>query len=79
MMHISKGSPTREILPRLRLGDIVTHCFQGHGGGIFAPDSGRLLNEVSYARRQGVIFDAAVNRTLNPLPKAACPDECILS
>jgi dihydroorotase len=57
MLHISKGSPTREILPRLRPGDIVTHCFQGRGDGIFAPDSGRLLNEVSPAREQGVIFD----------------------
>ncbi len=57
MLHISKGSPTREILPRLRPGDIVTHCFQGRGDGIFDPESGRLLAEVQAAREQGVIFD----------------------
>jgi dihydroorotase len=57
MLHISKGSPTREILPRLRPGDIVTHCFQGRGDGIFDPESGRLLEEVRSAREQGVIFD----------------------
>jgi dihydroorotase len=57
MLHISKGSPTREILPRLRPGDIVTHCFQGRGDGIFDPDSGRLLEEVKWAREEGVIFD----------------------
>jgi dihydroorotase len=57
MLHISKGSPTRQILPRLRPGDIVTHCFQGRGDGIFDPESGRLLDEVRSAREQGVIFD----------------------
>ena len=53
MLHISKGSPTREILPRLRPGDIVTHCFQGRGDGVFSNGSGLLLDEVTPARRRG--------------------------
>ena len=57
MLHISKGSPTLEILPKLRPGDIVTHCFQGRGDGVFSNGSGRLLDEVLAARRSGVIFD----------------------
>jgi dihydroorotase len=57
MLHISAGSPTREILPALRPGDIITHCFEGRGDGIFDCESGLLLNEVVEARRRGIIFD----------------------
>jgi dihydroorotase len=57
MLHISQGSPTREILPGLRPGDIVTHCFEGRGDGIFDNQSGHLLSEVLEARKRGVVFD----------------------
>lgn len=54
MVHITKGADTRHILRRLRTGDIVTHCFQGRGDGIF---DGGLLPEVVDARERGVAFD----------------------
>jgi len=48
MVHIGKEARTREILSRLRRGDIVTHCFQGRGDGILnEPDvpSARVLGK----------------------------------
>lgn len=55
MVHISKGADTTGILRRLRPGDIVTHCFQGRGDGLF--DCGVLRPEALEARKCGVIFD----------------------
>jgi dihydroorotase len=57
MVHITKGADTRQILARLRPGDIVTHCFQGRGDGILSSDHHRLLPEVVDARKRGVQFD----------------------
>ncbi len=56
MVHISRMAPTREILRRLRPGDIVTHCFEGRGDGLFH-ENRELLPEATDARRQGVVFD----------------------
>jgi dihydroorotase len=57
MVHISRGADTPEILRRLRPGDILTHCYQGRGDGIFAAAEGSLLKEAVEARRRGVLFD----------------------
>ncbi len=57
MVHISQGAHTREILRRLRPGDIITHCFQGRGDGITDPHAAALLSEVKAARGTGVLFD----------------------
>jgi dihydroorotase len=57
MVHISQGADTREILRRLRPGDILTHCFQGRGDGITDPHAAALLPEVKAARANGVLFD----------------------
>jgi dihydroorotase len=56
MVHISSEAPTSEILNRLRPGDIVTHCFQGRGSGLFR-ENRELLPEALEARTRGVIFD----------------------
>lgn len=55
MVHIGKTALTREILRRLRPGDIVTHCFQNRGDGLF--DNGVLCPEAVDARKRGVLFD----------------------
>jgi dihydroorotase len=55
MVHISKTAPTREILDRLRPGDILTHCFQGRGDGLVS--DGCLLPQAIDARERGVVFD----------------------
>src|SRR5262249_25428303 len=44
------------LLPHLRRGDIVTHCFHGNPGGILDGD-GRLLPGVAEAQQRGVVFD----------------------
>ena len=55
MVHISKTAPTREVLKRLRPGDILTHCFQGRGDGLLA--NGGVISEAVEAHDRGVIFD----------------------
>ena len=57
MVHISVQGDTREVLSRLRTGDIVTHCFTGRGDGILDAGSGALLPEARAARERGVVFD----------------------
>lgn len=44
------------LLPYLRRGDIVTHCFHGNEGGIL-DDTGRVLPAALSARERGVLFD----------------------
>jgi dihydroorotase len=56
MVHISRGAREREILDRLRPGDILTHCFHGNGNGMLAQEGG-LIAEAEEARKRGVIFD----------------------
>ena len=57
MVHISVQGATREVLARLRPGDIVTHCFTGRGDGILDAASGALRPEALAARGRGVVFD----------------------
>ena len=56
MSHIAHGADVREVLTRLRPGDIVTHALTASGPGIRG-DDGRLLPEAHEARRRGVLFD----------------------
>ena len=56
MVHISMPAPTlQELLPMLRTGDIVTHCFHGKPGGILM--RGQVRDEAWAARERGVLFD----------------------
>ena len=54
MVHVSRGAEERQILRRLRAGDIVTHCFHGRGNQMFADT---VVPEAHEARARGVVFD----------------------
>jgi dihydroorotase len=57
MVHVIDMRPSLAwLLPRLRRGDIVTHCFHGNPGGIL-DDSGALVPGTLAARERGVLFD----------------------
>ncbi len=57
MAHLDRPPPSsREVLTRLRPGDILTHCFRPFPGGPVLGD-GSLREEVLAARHRGVIFD----------------------
>jgi dihydroorotase len=55
MVHISKGADTPRVLGKLRPRDILTHCFQGRGDGLFP--SNQVIPEALEARARGVVFD----------------------
>ena len=57
MAHIDEPPPGRsEVLPRLRKGDILTHCFRPFPNApVFA--SGAVRPDMHLARERGVIFD----------------------
>jgi len=59
MAHIDEPPPGRsEVLPRLRKGDILTHCFRPFPNApVFA--SGAVRPDMRLARERGVIFDVA--------------------
>src|SRR5581483_9481133 len=54
MVHISRGAEEKEVLRRLRAGDILTHCFHGRSNGML-PD--KVVPEAHEARSRGVFFD----------------------
>ena len=57
MVHVIDMTPGLAwLLPYLRRGDIVTHCFHGNEGGIL-DDTGRVLPAALRARERGVLFD----------------------
>jgi len=57
MAHIDHPPPTRrEVLARLRPGDILTHCYRNFPNSLLAPD-GRVREEALAARARGVWFD----------------------
>jgi dihydroorotase len=57
MVHVIDMRPSIGwLLPHLRRGDIVTHCFHGNPGGILDGD-GRLVPGVAAAQERGVLFD----------------------
>ena len=69
MVHIGdravgdSGAPTitRELLPLLESGDIITHLFSGNAGRIL-DGGGKVLPEVMEAQERGVFFDTAHGR-----------------
>jgi dihydroorotase len=62
MVHIGDTvSPLPAILALLKRGDIVTHMYSPPPHGIF-DDAGRVLPEVTAARRRGVWFDVGNGR-----------------
>jgi dihydroorotase len=57
MVHIDEPPPTLdEVLPLLRKGDVLTHCFRPFPNSVVAPD-GKIQDSVLEARSRGVIFD----------------------
>lgn len=59
MVHVSQGPPDgKDILPRLRKGDIVTHIFNGKKGSPWKAD-GSPSDELLDAVERGVLFDVA--------------------
>ena len=57
IVHISGGADLRQILPKLRPGDMVTHTFIADDGGLIFGGGGEILPEVRDAQARGVIFD----------------------
>jgi dihydroorotase len=57
MAHLDNPPPSRrDVLARLRRGDILTHCFRPFPNAPISGD-GRTREEVLEGRRRGVIFD----------------------
>jgi dihydroorotase len=57
MVHVIDIRPSLDwLLPYLRRGDVVTHCFHGNEGGILDA-RGRVLPAAVRARERGVLFD----------------------
>jgi dihydroorotase len=57
MAHVSAAPPqTDEVMPLMKAGDVVTHCFTGHTLGIL-DEAGKLRKSVLDARARGVLFD----------------------
>jgi dihydroorotase len=57
MVHIGDThTPLADLLPVLRAGDVITHCFHGRAGGIL-DDRQRVLPEVRAALGRGVRLD----------------------
>lgn len=58
MAHISFAPPeTQEVMPLMRKGDVVTHCYNTHTLGIVEKEAARLKPGVQEARNRGVWFD----------------------
>ena len=57
MAHLDYPPPgRREVLSRLRRGDVLTHCFKPFPNAPVRSD-GRIWDEVNEARSRGVVFD----------------------
>jgi len=57
MCHLDYPPPSRrEVVERLRPGDVLTHCFRPFPGAP-AHDSGKVREEILAARERGVLFD----------------------
>jgi dihydroorotase len=85
MAHLDHPPPSRlEVLSRLRKGDILTHCFRPFPNAPVRAD-GRIFEEVSEARRRGVIFDIGHGggsfgfRTAERMLEAGFPPDVISS
>ena len=68
MVHIGDtnkwvpGSVTKDFLPLMEEGDIVTHIYTGLQGGVFQ-ENGKVLPEYIEAGKRGVILDSAHGRS----------------
>jgi dihydroorotase len=57
MVHIGTAPPTiEELIPYLRPGDILTHCFTWQDMGIMGPD-GKIRPEIAQLQKDGLILD----------------------
>src|SRR6266851_2010295 len=57
MAHLDFPPPSRrDVLERLRKGDVITHCFRPFPNAPVTAD-GQIREEVMEARRRGVVFD----------------------
>jgi dihydroorotase len=57
MTHIGVGPPSiDEVIPHLRPGDIVTHCFTGHNMRLL-DDNGKILPEIKALHDAGLTLD----------------------
>jgi len=62
MAHLDHPPPYRtEVMPRLRAGDILTHCFRPFPNTPVKP-GGQIHDDVVAARQRGVIFDIGHGR-----------------
>ena len=67
MVHIGDpanqvpASVTKDLLPLLEKGDIITHMYSGLQGGVLQAN-GKALPEFDEARKRGVLFDIATGR-----------------
>lgn len=57
MVHIGGGSHLEDLMPLLRAGDVVTHCYNGGTPGAITDHTGKVLECVLDARKRGVLFD----------------------
>ncbi len=63
MVHIGETMPLLEdILPKLKEGDIVTHCYHGKRWGLL--EKGSIINQALEARERGIKFDVGRSRQL---------------
>lgn len=60
MVHIGRASRMRvslgDVLELMRPGDLITHTYHGHEGGVLS-ENGQLRPEVRRARERGILFD----------------------
>ena len=67
MVHIGDSDAgdgptlTRELLPLMEAGDIITHLFNGNPGRIL-DDGGKVISEILEAQERGVFMDTAYGR-----------------
>ncbi|HEX3346895.1 MAG TPA: amidohydrolase/deacetylase family metallohydrolase [Acetobacteraceae bacterium] len=62
MTHLDRPPPHRsEVMPKLRRGDIWTHCFRGFPNAPLTYD-GEIQDDIMAARERGVIFDIGHGR-----------------
>lgn len=85
MCHLDFPPPSRkEVLERLRPGDVLTHCFRPFPGSP-ARDDGLVHPEVIEARERGVLFDVGHGKgsfgfpTAEVMLAAGFPPHCISS
>lgn len=75
MVHIGNAPPDlAQVLPLLRAGDVVTHCYTGHGMSI-VDGAGKVREMASAARERGVLFDVGHGSGSFAFPVAGAASE----